>query len=66
MVNKNYFTSQDASYSRTNSFTKINIIIDFTKIPYTITACDNFEELFFKTGGITTEIILPVKSNSKV
>ena len=35
MVNKNYFTSQDASYSRTNVYTKINIMIDFTRLPYT-------------------------------
>ena len=35
MANKNYFTSQDASYSRTNIFTKINIMIDFMRLPYT-------------------------------
>ena len=34
MVNKNYFTSQDASYSRTNVLTKINVMIDFKKLPY--------------------------------
>ena len=27
-------TSQDASYSRTNVFTKINVMIDFTRLPY--------------------------------
>ena len=28
MENKSYFTSQDASYSRTNVFTKTNVLID--------------------------------------
>ena len=34
MVNKNYFTSQDASYFRTNVFTKMNIMVDFARLPY--------------------------------
>ena len=66
MVNKNCFTSQDAFYSRTSVFTKINIMIDFTRLPIRKTRCDNFENLFFKTGEITTGIILPVKFNSKI
>ena len=54
MVNKNYFTSQDASYSRTNVFTKNNIMIDFMRLPYTELF---FKGLFFKTGEITIELI---------
>ena len=35
MVNKSYFTSQDASYSRTNVFPKTNVLIDFPRLPST-------------------------------
>ena len=53
MVNKNYFTSEDASYSRTNVFTKINIILEVSRgFLIRKTPCDNFEGLLFKTGGI--------------
>ena len=32
MVNKSYFTSQDAFYSRAKVFTKTNVLIDFTRL----------------------------------
>ena len=35
MVNKSYFTSQDAFYSRAKVFTKTNVLIDFTRLPST-------------------------------
>ena len=67
MVNKNYFALQDTSYSRTNVFLKINIMIEVSRgFLIRKTSCDNFEGLFFKTGEITTGIILPVKFNSTI
>ena len=38
-------------------------MIDFARLPYTDNTLKGF---FFKTGGITTQFILPVKFNSEI